>query len=849
MIRGDRTRPRNGRATSWCFGHRVLLLTLSSFLCCGSLARPASAQVTRHPEKVEIKPSKVDYPDALRVWGGIMAGPGGNLAVVAPDGTLSVATSIPDGSITFAKWSQNSCSLSNIPQWDGTQWVCSTVSGAGGLDPTSDAIITGKWRFSQNTVFGDAVTPQQLVHVYKSGASAAVRIEQGGSSWWDLTTSGNNFSIGTSGGPQATFNTTGLGLGKTPAARLDVNGTAIMTGLAVNGPISSHLNPLTPDTYDIGSAAFPWRQSFISQLNAVIFNQQTATLLGGFTIIAKDAGKFDAVVNPADSTIDFGKAMTPGHFVLVRGIDTSGSPRSEYFQVGALQSGFRYSVTRNLAFGSATPTWTWPDSTSFMVLGTTGDGRIELKAYNTPQIGFLTQGAAYNALTEPLRIGALDGMPSVPAGKFGLYVGNTTTAGMSFYDATLTVRGEIRATSGYFGTSATTGVTVDGEGVTVGSSSFVRSPGMSYAAGTGFWFGNDAGSYKMRVGSTTNYVRWDGTSTLEIAGRITANSGTIGSFNIGTYLYTGSKTLFNDANTGVHIGGDGIGLGPYPTFSVSSTGFLTSTAGTIGVFNINSHLYTGSKTAYNDGVAGVHIGSDGLGLGANVFMVSAAGLLTATNANITGTITATSGNITAALQANSITAAMLQAGSVTAGKVAAGSITSTEIAAGTITAGNIGAGQITAGKIAADAIVSQNIQAGEVRATNIGAGQVTASKISVTQLSAIAADMGSITAGTITSGTFKTSDGLMILNNNGMFLQGGPGSAGWIQWQADGASIGISGSNITVGSPGGGAGTVNLAGAVSMGSPIKTQMGGGGNRRVCVDNAGTLYPVCGTCSC
>jgi hypothetical protein len=780
-----------------------------------------------------------------------MAGPDGNLAVVAPDGTLSVATSIPDGSITFAKWSQNSCSLSNIPQWDGTQWVCSTVSGAGGLDPALDAIITGKWRFSQNTVFGDAVSPQQLVHVYKSGASAAIRIEQGGSSWWDLTTSGTNFSIGTSGGPQATFNTTGLGLGKTPAARLDVNGTAVMTGLAVNGPVSSHLSPLLPDTYDIGSAAFPWRQSFISQLNAVIFSQQTATLLGGYTIIAKDAGKFDAVVNPADSTIDFGKAMTPGHFVLVRGIDTSGSPRTEYFQVGALQSGFRYSVTRNLAFGSATPTWTWPDSTSFMVLGTTGDSRIELNAYTTPRISFLTQGSAYNALTEPLRLGALDGMPSVPAGKFGLYVGNITTAGMSFYDATLTVRGEIRATSGYFGTSATTGVTVDGEGVTVGSSSFVRSPGMSYAAGNGFWFGNDAGSYKMRVGSTTNYVRWDGTSTLEIAGRITANSGTIGSFNIGTYLYTGSKTAFNDANTGVHIGGDGIGLGPYPTFSVSSTGFLTSTAGTIGVFNINSHLYTGSKTAYNDGVAGVHIGSDGLGLGANVFMVSAAGLLTATNANITGSITAGAGsNISGVyLSDGSITANKIGAGEVTAGKLAANSVTAGTIAANAVTSGTITAGAITAGKIATDAIVSQNIQAGEIRAANIGAGEVTASKISVSQLSAITANMGSITAGTITSGTFQTSDGLMILNNNGMFLQGGAGSAGWIQWQADGASMGIAGGTITITAPGGGAGQVNLAGNVSMGSPIKTQMGGGGNRRVCVDTNGTLYPVCGSCNC
>ena len=144
-------------------------------------------------------------------------------------------------------------------------------------------------------------------------------------------------------------------------------------------------------------------------------------------------------------------------------------------------------------------------------------------------------------------------------------------------------------------------------------------------------------------------------TSATIVGAITANSGTIGSFTIGTYLYTGSKTAYNDTNAGVHLGSDGIGIGNN-VFTVSSagalvatsatiTGAITATSGAIGSFTIGTYLYTGTKTAYNDVNAGVHIGSDGLGFGNNVFTVSAAGALVATSATITGTITATSGTI------------------------------------------------------------------------------------------------------------------------------------------------------------------------------------------------------------
>jgi len=207
-------------------------------------------------------------------------------------------------------------------------------------------------------------------------------------------------------------------------------------------------------------------------------------------------------------------------------------------------------------------------------------------------------------------------------------------------------------------------------------------------------------------------------TSATVTGAITASSGSVGSFTIGTYLYTGTKTAYNDANAGVHLGSDGLGIGNN-VFTVSSagalvatsatitgtvtstagtiggftlsstalyagatttriqldttsgihlgatafadapfrvslagaltcttatiTGAITATSGSIGSFTIGTYLYTGSKTAYNDANAGVHLGSDGLGIGNNVFTVSSAGALVATSATITGVITANTG--------------------------------------------------------------------------------------------------------------------------------------------------------------------------------------------------------------
>ena len=112
--------------------------------------------------------------------------------------------------------------------------------------------------------------------------------------------------------------------------------------------------------------------------------------------------------------------------------------------------------------------------------------------------------------------------------------------------------------------------------------------------------------------------------TSTTVGDGTVNSAGILINNTGLYGCQASQTLAN-ANLKALIDG-----------TVSISGTITANSGSIGSFTIGTYLYTGSKTAYNDANAGVHLGSDGIGFGNNIFTVSAAGAVVATSMTVTG---------------------------------------------------------------------------------------------------------------------------------------------------------------------------------------------------------------------
>ena len=84
---------------------------------------------------------------------------------------------------------------------------------------------------------------------------------------------------------------------------------------------------------------------------------------------------------------------------------------------------------------------------------------------------------------------------------------------------------------------------------TLPEAGWVRSGQTAYDTGTGFWLGNDLGTPKFSIGNSAgNKLTWNGT-TLSITGSITATTGTIGGWTIGTTTITGgSVTLDSTGN-------------------------------------------------------------------------------------------------------------------------------------------------------------------------------------------------------------------------------------------------------------------------------------------------------------
>lgn len=168
------------------------------------------------------------------------------------------------------------------------------------------------------------------------------------------------------------------------------------------------------------------------------------------------------------------------------------------------------------------------------------------------------------------------------------------------------------------------------------------------------------GIAKFLIGNSTNSLYWNG-STLVINGSITATTGTIGGFTIEatdlTSVSGGNTTLVSSGPIAFSVGPTGS-----PTFTVTQAGVMTATSGTIGGWTIGSTSLT--DTAGLVGMSSAVTGGDDIRFFAGnatpasaPFRVTESGSLFASNATISGAITATSGTIGGfTISSNSLTA-------------------------------------------------------------------------------------------------------------------------------------------------------------------------------------------------
>lgn len=211
--------------------------------------------------------------------------------------------------------------------------------------------------------------------------------------------------------------------------------------------------PAATDSYDLGSATKLWRKGYLSELETVLFALNTVTISGARQVWGHNAGTLGAALSDSADTCDFGQAMTTGDFVEIRGLGAV-----EYFQVGTQVSGTTYRIgnsgsgARNLDGSGANA---WPAGTPYLVLGASGDGRVEVNA-DGPKLQMLAQGATYNAATEYVRLGNMRNAFGVGANDYwGFGVGDYAGGNYLKYDST----------GGFTLTSGNGAVSIDEEGV------------------------------------------------------------------------------------------------------------------------------------------------------------------------------------------------------------------------------------------------------------------------------------------------------------------------------------------------------------------------------------------------
>jgi hypothetical protein len=330
----------------------------------------------------------------------------------------------------------------------------------------------------------------------------------------------------------------------------------------------------------------------------------------------------------------------------------------------------------------------------------------------------------------------------------------------------------------------------------------------TFSAGVGCWQGMDGGVFKWRCGDPsgmTQYIGWNGTQ-LTVAGNIVVTGTSIDASSVGGVSAARINSGVDTALKGLDLNGNPL-LPSLATPSGSGfflgsnhLGYYTGGAWTTFMCGVGAADCTAGDF-FLGGVAGALVWHNGTLTIAGTLSGNGSGITSISGGNIqTGTISAT------AIATHSLTATQIAAGAITATEIQARSLTADRIVSGAITANEIAGTTITADKLAAHTITGNEIAANSITAYNIAAGTITAD-----QLSANAIDGKTITG--------------VLINAAAGFNGYGVGA----QW-ADFLHL-----------------TVTAEVHFYSASLYVEGFAGGGNRTVCVNNAGQLYPNTGAC--
>jgi len=210
--------------------------------------------------------------------------------------------------------------------------------------------------------------------------------------------------------------------------------------------------------------------------------------------------------------------------------------------------------------------------------------------------------------------------------------------------ATLKIKGELRASSGWFGTSSTNGVIIDSNGLEIKGTGVADAVGRIKAnidwggaaftptMTSGFYLGRAANQYRFFIGNTgsdgvgagASSLYWSGTS-LTVTGVIQASSGYFGTDTNVVSIGSGGLTI---GNTG-RINSTGV---TYTTSGFSGTGFYLGYAGATYQFFIgnpsgNSLIWDGTNLSIKGKLlSGTVVGASGDGSQSGLVITSPTGI-------------------------------------------------------------------------------------------------------------------------------------------------------------------------------------------------------------------------------
>jgi len=375
------------------------------------------------------------------------------------------ANKITAGSIDVGEYIQSTGFISG-----GTGW---RISGSGAAEFASITLTGGTFKYGK-TSFTDSVNAGYIFDtngVYIGGANDASILK--------FTVSSGLFQIGS-----WHIKDTAIASSATVATAnvlIDAANSLIRLGSTSGNYITldGANHRMQSSNYSAGVSGFSISDTLVEaenikargELGGVTFKVDVNSVLGGNTIVSNgDTLAVDmTAMNGATMTTNGSSSFLVNDILLIRAV--ASGIQEEYFRVTGISFAPTYNITRDLA-GAYAPNDnpTWKAGTSIVKVGSSdgasaySGGWLKMlgEGTNSPYYSvFARTGVAYNAWTEKVRMGNLNGFIGIVTDVYGFAAG---TAGQYFkYDGTdMTVTGGTIQTSD----TASTGIKMNSTALT-----------------------------------------------------------------------------------------------------------------------------------------------------------------------------------------------------------------------------------------------------------------------------------------------------------------------------------------------------------------------------------------------